>query len=98
MSRAYTAEEARKMFLDHMRNMSRYWANLPDKSVQDKLNGLCFSFLSMIDGATMDLPSMDIVLRPHESDKEFLTEQGEDYFEDGMVINDCDLHEEWHER
>lgn len=28
--RAYTAEEARQMFLDQLRGIACYWSNLPD--------------------------------------------------------------------
>jgi len=34
------------------------------------------------------VPAMDITLRPHPDDEAFHKEQGENYFADGMVIND----------
>ena len=96
--KAYTAEEAREMLLNHMRIMSKYWATVDDRPCQDKLNGLCFSILNIFDGTTMNLPSMDIVLRPHPDDKQYHIDEGNNYFEDGMVINDdCSMHEEWYD-
>ena len=59
----------------------------------EKCNGLAFSILNIFDGTSIELPAMDIVLRPHEDDKEYLRGEGMDWFEDGMVINDCYLHE-----
>ena len=93
-STAYTKEEAREMMLDHIRVMCEYWARedrRPD--IKDKLNGLAFSILTMLDGETMELPAMDIVLRPHPDDKAYHQSNGEKWFKDGMVINDAPLHE-----
>ena len=98
--RAYTAEEARSQYLGHIRNMVRYWASLPEvdkvtgerRSVKDRLDGLAFSILVMIDGES-NLPSLDLTLSPHHSDKDYFISEGENWFEFGQVINDCMLHE-----
>lgn len=93
-SRAFTAEEARKHFLDHIRVCRDYWNSL-EKTDKEKLDGLCFSILSLIDGVS-GMPSLDLVLKPHPSDKQFYLEQKDNYYESGMIINDCYLHDEWH--
>lgn len=92
-ARAKTVEEVRAEFLDCIRQSVRYWAELPGNTDFEKCDGLAFSILCIIDGCRMDLPAMDLVLRPHESDKAFLESEGQDWYEDGMVINDCMLHE-----
>ncbi len=93
--RAWTAEEARKMFLAHLQGCAEYWAKLPNKTPLERTEGVLFSMLVCIDGGTMPLPGMDIVLRPHEEDERFnRVELGHNWFVDGMVINDCQLHEE----
>lgn len=94
---AKTEAEVREEFLDHVHALVGYWAELPDKTPKERLDGLAFSILNIFDGTTMQLPAMDIALRPHPSDKEFHRENGEDWYEDGMVINECMLHELWHD-
>jgi hypothetical protein len=96
MSRAYTAEEARKILLDQMRDYAQYWSTVTDRSVEEKMSGLCFSILNIFDGTTLILPGMDIVLRPHPDDKQYHIEEDSDYFEEGMIINDCVLHDQWY--
>ena len=96
MSRPYTPEEVREMFLDNVKGLCRYWAGVERDSVQEQLEGLAFSLLNMFDGTSASMPAMGIVLRPHPDDKQFHEHQGDNYFEDGQVINDCYLHEEFH--
>ncbi len=95
-SRAWTAEEARARMLAHLKGIAQYWGDVKGRTDRERLDGLCFSFLTMIDGSNVELPSMDLVLRPHPDDKAFAEANDENYYEDGMVINDAMLHEEWH--
>lgn len=88
---AYTKEEARKAFLDHIRALATYWANVERQTTEERISGALFSVLSLIDGSTLTFPAMDIVLRPHPEDKAFHKGEGEKWFKDGMVIND-DVH------
>jgi hypothetical protein len=91
MSRAKTAEEVREELLDHVRTMVDYW----DKTERDKkgaLSGLAFSILTMIDGAA-ELPAFDLVCRPHPDDEAFHKSEDEDWYPDGMVVNECMLHD-----
>lgn len=96
--RALTPKEVRTKFLDHIHAMVDYWLKedrQPD--VKDKLDGLAFSILADIDGSSFGLPAFDLVARPHPDDKAYLRGQGENWIEDGTVINaDCHLHEFWH--
>lgn len=94
--RAWTAEEARKLFLDRIRGDAQYWAELPGKTAQERCDGLAFSILCIFDGVTMALPAMDIQLSPHEDDMEFHKKNGENWFEPDMLINDCHLHDLYH--
>jgi len=96
MTKAMTAEEARQIFLSNVRASVRYWAEHPkERTVQQRCNGLAFSILSMFDGSSANLPEMDIVLRPMPEEKQYWIDNGEDWFEDGQVINKCVLHEEF---
>lgn len=97
---AYTADEVRDMLLQHLVHIARYWANLPDvdkatgrtHTVQDRCEGVLFSVLSTLDGASMNLPGFDLHAMPHPEDKAFLLAEGERWIEPGTVISDT-LHE-----
>ncbi len=100
MSRAYTAEEVRAMFIGAARAMASYWATAPDAgTVQERCEGVAFSLLNCIDGTSGSFPcALDLVLSPHPDDKAFHIDEGENYFEPGMVINDAMLHEMFYDR
>lgn len=91
--RAYTAEEVRAQILTHIAAMSKYWAEVPGQSIQDRCDGVAFSILTMMDGCTMALPQMDLKLNPHPEDQEFCKSKGENWFEPGMEVGGA-LHEE----
>ena len=93
MSRAYTAEEVREQLLDHIRNLARFWATTENRQTTlERCEGLAFSILNIFDGTT-EFPALDIVLAPHPDDTEFHQSEGENWYEPGMMINDCMLHE-----
>jgi len=87
MSRAYTKEEVREQFLDHIRTLVNYWDKEGGRDSKDKLEGLAFSFLTLLDGCAC-LPAFDISPSPHPEDREYYQENGENWYEDNMVIND----------
>ncbi len=98
--RAYTEDEVRDMIIEGARQAARYWAALPDvdaidgraRTIQDRCDGVAFSILTMLDGCGVTLPALTLKLDPHESDKAFLAEEGENWFEPGMEIS-TSLHE-----
>ena len=93
MSKPVSAEDLRERFLDHLRAIATFWGDSGD------VDGLAFSVLSLLDGCSSGFPSMDLVARPHPDDKEYCQKHGEDWIEDGTVINeDVMLHELWHKR
>lgn len=93
MSQAITKEDARESFLASIRQYAFYWSR-QEGTKKDIADGMAHSILTLIDGnAGMSICSMDLVLRPHEDDKQFHIDDGDDYAQDGMVINDdCHLH------
>lgn len=97
-SRAYTVDEVREHFLETLHNYVRYW----DKTVKyanqtERLEGLVFSILNIFDG-TSALPAFDLLVSPHENDKAFHIENGDNYYEPKMLINNCHLHEMWYNK
>lgn len=94
--RAYTAEEVRSVFLSHMLELCKYWSHPSRRTTIngtecERMEGLCHSILAMIDGSTLDLPAIDLVLCPHKEDKQYHISEGENWFKKGMIINDCTM-------
>lgn len=92
--RAYTEREAINIILDHVIHLEQYWGELAGKTTEEKLSGLVFSIFSMMDGSTMDIPGIDLVMCPHPTDREYHIEKGENYFKRGMRISTA-MHEEY---
>ena len=78
--REYTEEEVREQFLDNIRAYVKYWDKLPDMSTRERLEGLAFSILAAIDGATAELPAFILAPLPHEEDKEYLRNRGKNWY------------------
>src|SRR5215216_6428595 len=93
--RAKTAEEVRLEMLEQMKIVAHYWATLPGKTAEERCDGVVFSILNIFDGSTMALPAMNLVLAPHPDDKEFFQQEGRNWYPDQLMINDCQLHEEY---
>lgn len=95
--RAYTAEELRIRFQKHMLMLCEYWSEVPrregNETERDRMEGLCHSIQAYLDGRTLESPSIDLVVCGCEGDKEYHISQGENWFEKGMIINDCSLTE-----
>ena len=101
MSKEYTTDEVREKFLKMVAARANYWDSLEGMSSKEKLHGLAFSIMSILDGCT-DLPGFIVAPIPHESDKDFLKNAGENYYPENHEnkIN-CDiagcLHELYHQ-
>jgi hypothetical protein len=91
--RAYTDEEVRAKFLRTLKEMALEWEMFPDKTVRERLEGLIFSILCVFDGVHVGLPAFDIVARPHEDDEAYHKGSDENWIPNGLMINDCSLHE-----
>jgi len=102
--RAYTVEEMREKFLDHLQGICNYWISTPldrpefqdrlkeQGEVRYRMEGMLFSMLVLFDGGSGFMPAFDITPSPHETDAEFHRERGENWW-DTKVINDTQLHE-----
>lgn len=101
--RQFTQKEMQDAFLAHLWMMTDYWATVQQpKTVRDRLEGLAFSILAMLDGTSMDLPAFSVYPDPHPEDKAFHQDQGSNWWpeesdEIGLHGGDCpQLHECWH--
>jgi hypothetical protein len=98
--RAFTADEVRDQFLQHVRGIAQHWASRPDKTPEQRCKGAMFSMLSLLDGAAMGFPAVSLTLAPHPDDQAYCRENGDNWYESGMVFNDGEdaLHELFFER
>ncbi len=98
-SRKYTAKEVRNIIKNHMKEIVDFWADdTPDRTIKEKISGAIFSVLAMIDGDSINIPHINLVLDPHPENKDYHIENNENWYEKGMIINnDCALHEFWHD-
>lgn len=95
MSEAIDKTEAREMFLAQCRSIADYWVNEPRaETSREKIEGSIFSIMNIFDGTCGGFPAaIDLVLRPHEDNKQYCVDNDENWIVDGQVINDdCHLH------
>jgi hypothetical protein len=89
MSKSYTKEELRLMFLAQCKTLALYWSEVEDRTPKEKCDGLVFSILNIIDGMSGGFPAaINLVMEPHLSDKEYRISNDENWIEPGQVIND----------
>jgi hypothetical protein len=96
--RSYTAEEMRQKFLGALHQVSDQWAKHGTQATKKELcDSVIFSVLCVIDGVSSSFPTgLDLVCKPHEDDKQYNIDDGRNWIEDGTIINDCYLHDEWY--
>jgi hypothetical protein len=79
MSREITTEECRVQFVNHMIGLIKHFDDGRILSIRD-METMVHSFLVTLDGGAMGLPAFQVIPYPHESDKDYCIEQGENYF------------------
>ena len=93
--RELTGEEARTMFLDHIKALVSYWSFVDDRPCLGKMNGLVFSILAALDGASGGLPAFAVKPAPHPVDKEYHRELGKNWWPEESVDISGSLHDSW---
>lgn len=80
--REWTAEEMRVLFLNKITDF--YYEALVQSNLSDLEHGAYFirSILNMLENGKGDFPRVFLLAVPHEDDKEYSLEQGEDYYEE----------------
>jgi len=79
MSREYTTDEVRDKLIKHIIHLVDYWDGIEKETSKEKLEGLAFSILSMLDGSG-ELPAFIVAPCPHMDDKEYHQENGENWY------------------
>jgi hypothetical protein len=94
MSKEIPKKLARERFLALVRGVAQTWGAYDLTDERERCNGVVFGVLNIIDGNTGVFPALDLVVRPHPDDQAYRIEEGDNYYPDGLVINeDCALHE-----
>ena len=98
MSREWTQDEVRDKLIEHLKVMVRYWNSVDEIDTLEKLEGMAFSVLSMLDGCSMDVPGFIVAPCPHPDDKEYCKEEGENWFPQNHESEvNCDISGDLHE-
>ena len=79
MSKEYTPEEIRSLLIENIWASINFWSNCPSKTKKEALAGIAHSILVTLDGGS-ELPAFLVTPIPHEDDKDYCVERGEDYF------------------
>lgn len=85
--RAWTEDEIRQKFLEHVAMLTHYWfAETRATRVEDKLTGLAFSLMAMLDGSSTDIPGFKVIPDPHPDDEAYQRKRGENWYPDDVDI------------
>jgi hypothetical protein len=93
--RGFTPAEMREKFLGKMRAYRDYWEAIPGRTTHDRLDGLCFSFLNILDGTSCGIPPFTLVPEIPEDDPHYLESQGENWWMSVPINEGVYLHDEW---
>ena len=90
--REKTVEEVRYEFVDRVGNLVDYWSSQEGMSDKDKVEGVAFSILTMLDGCSGSIPGFIVAPLPHEGDTEYNMKNGENYYPQNHNSNvKCDI-------
>jgi len=91
MSRAYTTEEVRTMFLEHIAAIVHWWDRETRATTsREKLEGLAFSIMCALDGCSVGLPAFAIIPLPASEDKSYCIENDENWFPEITELSDVE--------
>ena len=91
-----TEDEVRRRFLKEVWGLIEYWENVYS-TPRMRLCGLAFSMLVMLDGGS-NMPAFVVAPLPHEDDKAYCIEKGEDWFPENHESNvRCNISGSLHE-
>lgn len=77
--REVTEKELRAQFLEHIHYLVDGWDKSDRETTKEKLQGLAFSILVMLDGES-SLPGFIVAPCPHEDDKQHRIDNGMNYY------------------
>jgi len=94
--RPYTTEEAVNNLMEGVVHNVRYWQTQPNcGTMEDRVEGVAFSILSMLDGSQIDIPPFSLMPDVDEDYVDDCIENGDNYYNPDTVISTM-LHERFH--
>ncbi len=90
-AREYTEGEVREEFLKKVWQTIGYWSSVEGISCREKMEGLAFSMLVILDGESMGMPGFVVSPHPHPDDKKFFQEKGESWYPQYLAEEACDI-------
>lgn len=108
----YSREEMLIMFLQHIKSYKDYWTSVElegdQNTLETRMNGLCFSFLTMLDGVSDGIPALEVIPTPHPADEEYLKGEGDNWWPNqsekfessglkSIAGSSIMLHDMWHD-
>lgn len=95
--RELTEDEVRDEFIGKVCDIVEYH-DRTKKDVRDKLEGVAFSILVLLDGENIDAPKFIVAPDPHPEDKDFYIGEGLNYYPENHMNNiNCDISGSLHE-
>ena len=95
-SKEFTTNEVQEQFMNHVRMLIEYWDKSDKETTKEKIEGFAFSLLATIDGCGVDLPPFILAPEPHEDDKQYHINNGNNYYAENNNAN-CDIAGNLHE-
>jgi hypothetical protein len=94
--RAYTCREIADQLVSKFASIAEYWSKHPSGgTIDERCHGVAFSILAALDGTGMDLPGFDLIPTPHEGDKDWYINRGENYYDPETRVS-YSLHDFYH--
>lgn len=78
--RQYTVEETRKHLIETIWGYIDYWDSRENKTSRQKLAGLAFGILVILDGDSAELPKFSVIPDSHISNKDYNIKRGRNYY------------------
>lgn len=94
--RAYTEKEVRKLFLQYVWQLVRYWQT-QENTKDEAVEGIAFSILSTLDGSSVVLPAFAVIPTPHSDDRDYHIKEEQNFFPDFDSSKHCDIAGSLHE-
>lgn len=85
MPRQKTREEVKKEFIREINSMVLYWEKQENFSTKEKLEGLTYSILGILDGCA-SIPAFIVAPNPMPEERQSFIEKGEDFFPENFYI------------
>ena len=79
-SGVYTTDEIRTLVIRQLHGLIDYWLGLPGKTERERLEGVIFSTLALLDGSALLFPGFIVAPCPPKEDQPWLAEQGLRWF------------------